>query len=74
MRRSEVFAAALSVLIAAAVVTAPTGLASPAPQPKLCTSSNAGSTCRSPGDVEINAPRRATEFYPIPQAGLNSRR
>jgi hypothetical protein len=64
MRIALTFATGLSALIAAVVVAAPTAAAAPMPQPKVCAASGAGSMCQSPGNVEINIPRRAVEFYP----------
>ena len=64
MRIALTFISVFSALTAAAVVAVPTAAAAPMPQPKICASSGIGSTCQSPGNVEINIPRRAVEFYP----------
>lgn len=64
MRITLTFMAALSALTAAAALAVPMAAAAPAPQPRICASGGIGSTCQSPGDVEINIPRSAVEFYP----------
>lgn len=64
MRITLTFTAGLSALAAAALLAVPAAAASPIPPPKTCAAAGAGSTCQSPGIVEINIPRRAVEFYP----------
>jgi hypothetical protein len=64
MRIALTLIAGLSALAGVAVVAVPTAAAAPMPQPKICASSGIGSTCQSPGNVEINIPRSAVEFYP----------
>jgi len=64
MRIVMTFIAGLSVLAAAAAVAVPTAAAAPMPQPKICASNDVGSTCQSPGNIELTIPRSAVEFYP----------
>jgi hypothetical protein len=64
MRIALTITAGLSALTAAAVVAVPTAAAAPMPQPKICAASGAGTTCQSPGNIEINIPRPAAESYP----------
>ena len=45
---------------AVAIVAAPTAAA----LPKICAANGAGTTCQSPGNVEITNPARAVSFYP----------
>jgi hypothetical protein len=55
------------VVLAAALVTtifaAPVATAAPMPL-KACVVTAAGSTCQSPGNVEITNPRPVIDFYP----------
>ena len=64
MKITLTFAATTSALATAFVVSVPAAVAAPIPQPKACALSVAGSTCESPGNVEINIPRNAVEFHP----------
>ena len=45
---------------AVAIVAAPTAAA----LPKICAANGAGTTCQSPGNVEVTNPARAVSFYP----------
>ena len=45
---------------AVAILAAPTAAA----LPKICAANGAGTTCQSPGNVEITNPARAVSFYP----------
>jgi len=45
---------------AVAIVAAPTAAA----LPKICAANGAGTTCQSPGNVEITNPARAVSLYP----------
>jgi hypothetical protein len=49
---------------AAAIVAAPTAAAAPTSLQKTCVASGAGTTCQSPGNVEINNAPPAVSFYP----------
>ena len=49
---------------ALAIVAAPTAAAAATPLPKTCVATGAGTTCQSPGNVEINNPPPAVSFYP----------
>jgi hypothetical protein len=64
MRIALTLIAGLSALAGAAAVAVPTAAAAPMPQPKICASNGVGSTCQSPGNIEITIPRSAVEFYP----------
>jgi hypothetical protein len=63
MRIALTLASGLSALAAAAVLV-PTAAAAPMPQPKICASGGAGSTCQSAGNVEIHIPVRPVDFHP----------
>ena len=49
---------------AVAIVAAPTAAAAPTPLQKTCIATGAGTTCQSPGNVEINNSPPAVSFYP----------
>ena len=49
---------------ALAIVAAPTAAAAATPLPKTCVATGAGTTCQSPGNVEINNVPPAVSFYP----------
>ena len=49
---------------AVAIVASPTAAAAPMPLPRICVQSGAGSTCQSPGNVEITNSAPAVHFYP----------
>ena len=49
---------------AVAIVAAPTAAAAPTPHQKTCVATGAGTTCQSPGNVEINDGPPAVSFYP----------
>ena len=51
-------AAAVAIVAAAAAAAAPT------PFQKTCVATGAGTTCQSPGNVEINNVPPAVSFYP----------
>ena len=51
-------AAAVAIVAAAAAAAAPT------PFQKTCVATGAGTTCQSPGNVEINDGPPAVSFYP----------
>ena len=49
---------------AVAIVAAPAAAAAPTPFQKTCVATGAGTTCQSPGNVEINNPSPPVGFYP----------
>ena len=49
---------------AVAVLAAPTAAAAPTPLQQTCVATGAGTTCQSPGNVEITNPLPAVSFYP----------
>jgi hypothetical protein len=49
---------------AVAILAAPTAAAAPIPLSKTCVATGAGTTCQSPGNVEINNAPPAVSFYP----------
>ena len=49
---------------ALAIVAAPTAAAAATPLPKTCVATGGGTTCQSPGNVEINNPSPHVGFYP----------
>jgi hypothetical protein len=49
---------------AVAIAAAPTATAAPTAIHKTCSSSGSGSTCQSPGNVEVNSSPPAVSFYP----------
>lgn len=49
---------------AVAILAAPTATAAPTPLQKTCVAIGAGSTCQSPGNVEINNAPPVVSFYP----------
>ena len=49
---------------ALAIVAAPTAAAAATPLPKTCVATGGGTTCQSPGNVEINNPLPPVGFYP----------
>jgi hypothetical protein len=49
---------------AVTVLAAPTAAAAPIPLSKVCVATGAGTTCQSPGNVEINDSPPAVSFYP----------
>ena len=49
---------------AVAIVAAPTAAAAPTPLQKTCVATGAGTTCLSPGNVEINNGPPAVSFQP----------
>jgi hypothetical protein len=54
----------LAVAAAASIAAAPTAAAAPTPIQKSCVESGAGTTCQSPGNVEITNTPPAVSFYP----------
>jgi hypothetical protein len=49
---------------AVAILAAPTAAAALTPLQKTCVATDAGSTCQSPGNVEINNAPPGVSFYP----------
>ena len=49
---------------AVAIVDAPTAAAAPTPLSKTCVTVGTGTTCQSPGNVEITNSGPAVSFYP----------
>jgi hypothetical protein len=49
---------------ALAIVAAPTAAAGPVPLSKTCVATSGGTTCDSPGNVEINNSPPTVSFYP----------
>ena len=49
---------------AVAIVAAPAAAAAPTPFQKNCIATGAGTTCQSPGNVEIKNVPSAVSFYP----------
>ena len=49
---------------AIAIVAAPTAAAAPTPLQTTCVETGAGTSCQSPGNVEITNPLPAVSFYP----------
>ena len=49
---------------AVAILAAPTAAAAPTPLSKTCVATGAGTTCQSPGNVEINNAPPAVSFHP----------
>ena len=49
---------------AVAIVAAPTAAAVPIPLSKTCVTAGTGTTCQSPGNVEITNSAPAVSFYP----------
>ena len=49
---------------AVAILAAPTAAAVPTPLSKTCVATGAGTTCQSPGNVEINNAPPAVSFHP----------
>jgi hypothetical protein len=46
------------------VLAAPTAAATPTPLQKTCVAKGAGTTCQSPGNIEINNAPPAVNLYP----------
>ena len=49
---------------AVAILAAPTAAAAPTPLQQTCIATGAGTTCQSPGNVEITNSPPAVSFYP----------
>jgi hypothetical protein len=49
---------------AVAILAAPTAAAAPTPLQQTCIATGAGTTCQSPGNVEITNTPPAVSFYP----------
>ena len=54
--------------VALAIVAAPTAAAAATPLPKTCVATGGGTTCQSPGNVEINNPSPPLAFIPTNHA------
>jgi hypothetical protein len=66
MRTETSYTTALLAIAVAAValVAAPTVTAAPSSLKKFCVVASTGSTCPSPGNVEVKSPLPVVEFQP----------
>lgn len=59
-----VVALAAAALAAGGITAVPTAAAAPAPLAKICVATTAGTTCQSPGNIEIVGSTPPINFYP----------